>query len=98
MGSTFPQLSPLLFIEAGHLRVEVNDIDPYITLEHEDTILTFKHIGHSLIYGNHFTLQTFINEKLVSYDRIRSPKIQVEEPSKFPEIAKINFIAFNLVV
>ena len=98
VASKFPQLSPLLFIETGNLQVNEYIIDPYIKLKHEQKMLTFRHIGHTLIYGNHFTLKTFLDEQFVSYDGIRNPKIQIELPSKFPESSKINFVAFLLVL
>ena len=97
VSSSFPQLSPLLFIEAGNLQMSVSWIDNYINLEHDNRLLKFKHIGHTMIYGNHFTLKTYLNDELVSYDGIRNPKIQIDEQSKFPSTSRINFIAFILL-
>ena len=97
VSSSFPQLSPLLFIEAGNLQMSASWIDNYINLEHDNRLLKFKHIGHTMIYGNHFTLKTYLNDELVSYDGIRNPKIQIDEQSKFPSTSRINFIAFILL-
>ena len=93
----FHQLSPLLIIEAGNLQIDANMIDNVINMDHGNKMLTFKHIGYTLIYGNHFTLKTFVNQDLVSYDGMRNPKIQINEDSKFPDVRKVNFIAYILL-
>ena len=84
ISSNFPKLSPMLIIEAGNLQMNESLIDEYLNMEHDNELLTFKHIGHTLIYGIHFNLKTYVNEELVSYDGMRHPKIQIEEQSKFP--------------
>ena len=96
VSSNFPQLSPLLIIEARNLQMNSSLTDNFIHMEHDNRLLNLKHIGHTLIYGNHFTLQTYINEELVSYDGMRNPKIQIDEQSKFPSTSRIKFIVFIL--
>ena len=93
------QLSPTfaIVIHRGRKLTDERKIDNYINFEHDNRLLKFKHIGHTMIYGNHFTLKTYLNDELVSYDGIRNPKIQIDEQSKFPSTSRINFIAFILL-
>ena len=73
------KLSPLLILEMGNLKVSERDIEKCISLTHNDRLLSFNLIGYTLLFGNHFSLKTYIDDIMYHYDGMRYPKIQVEK-------------------
>ena len=67
-------------MKTGNLHVNENNIEASIHLQHNERTLTFRMIGYTLHYGNHFTLKTVIDDQLFSYDGMRDPKLQLEKP------------------
>ena len=56
-------------------------------MDNDNKMLSFKHIGHTLIYENH---KSIVNEQLVSYDGMINPKIQIDDKCKFPDVSIVN--------
>ena len=68
----FIQLSPLIILELGNLEVFEEKIEKKIQLAHQNKLQYFQLIGYTLLFGNHFTLKTFIGTNCYHYQRRRN--------------------------
>ena len=93
----FIQLSPLIILELGNLEVFEEKIEKKIQLAHQNKLQYFQLIGYTLLFGNHFTLKTFIGTNCYHYDGMRKKKILFEEYSNQPRNSKVNFVVYLVI-
>ena len=90
----FIRLSPLLILELGNLKVLEEKIEEKIHIIHQDKLQHFKLLGYTLLFGNHFTLKTFIGKNRYHYDGMKNKKIISEEDSNQPRNMEVNFAVY----
>ena len=96
IGGYFKSIPVLLSIEVGHLprhtkTLSAEDIDTSFVIYQNESQLTYRLAGYSVLIGNHFYSFIPINGEIHKFDGMLTPKIQKWSSNNFPGVLNTVF-------